>query len=190
MSPAAFLSGGEIMTTKKSRQKVTLLPGQRAVLVEKLFGQFVSENLIVRENPREITHYHSYGRLSTFFRALTEGALMGTRCSNSECRHTGIWLPPRVYCPDCWKRMYWIVIDTSDVKVYTHSMTNFPGAGFMLTTPCPLISVVIPEVCTKFMSYLSEFAPGEPYVGMPVKPVFRTKKPTYTILDVSWVPRD
>ena len=82
------------------------------------------------------------------------------------------------------------VMNVDKATVYTHSMTNLPGAGFMLSTPCPLISVEIPGVCTKFMSYLSEFGEGEPYIGMPVKPVFRTDRPTYTVLDVSWVPGD
>lgn len=86
--------------------------------------------------------------------------------------------------------MKWIEIDTAGAKVYTHSVTNFPGAGFKMTAPCPLISIEIPGVCTKFMSYLMEFGEGEPYVEMKIRPVFRTDAPTYTILDVGWVPYD
>jgi len=174
----------------KTRQKVEMLPGHEAVLVEKLFGQEVPDRLIVRENPRTITHRHTYGGLSFFFDWLVSGKLIGTRCKSPCCQQTGIWLPPRVHCPDCWEKMEWVEIDTSEAKVYTHSTINLPGAGFMLTTPCPLISVEIPGVCTKFMSYLSEFAEGEPYIGMPVKPVFWTGDPTFSILDISWVPRD
>jgi uncharacterized OB-fold protein len=84
--------------------------------------------------------------------------------------------------------MSWKKVNTMGARVYTHSTINLPGAGFMMTTPCPLISIEIPGVCTKFMSYLSEFGKGEPYIRMPVKPVFRTENPTYTILDISWVP--
>ncbi len=173
---------------KKERQKVTLSPDIHTVLVKKLFKQDVPEGVIVRENPRTITHYHSYGGLSEFFQGLTEGRLMGTVCPDELCKQTGIWLPPRVHCPDCWERMRWINIEISGAKVYTHSVTNYPGAGFKASVPCPLISVEIPDVCTKFMSYLSEFGEGEPYIGMPIRPVFNTEHPTYTILDKSWVP--
>ena len=174
----------------KARTKVELLPEITTKLVEKNFGQVISPHVIVRENPRTIVHRHSYGGISRFFKDLTRGILWGTVCPNGLCRCEGVWLPPRVHCPDCWERMTWIEVDATDAKVYTHSITNLPGAGFMMTVPCPLISLEIPGVCTKFMSYLSEFGEGEPYIGMPVKPVFRTKDPTFTILDISWVPRD
>ncbi|OGZ05589.1 MAG: hypothetical protein A3C13_00165 [Candidatus Lloydbacteria bacterium RIFCSPHIGHO2_02_FULL_50_11] len=174
----------------KPRQQVKFLPGHKVVLVEKLFGQEVPHGIIVRENPSTVVHRHTYGGLSFFFQSLTEGKLYGKRCLSGSCMHTGIWLPPRVHCPDCWEEMVWTEIDSSAAKVYSHSMTNLPGAGFLLSTPCPLISLEIPSVGTRFMGYLSKFGDGEPYIGMPVRPVFRTRKPTYTILDISWVPRD
>ena len=93
-------------------------------------------------------------------------------------------------CPDCWDQMEWLEIDAKGATVYSYSVTNYPGAGFKGTVPCPLISVEIPGVCTKMMSYLLEFGEGEPYIGMPVKPIFRTERPTRTILDLSWVPID
>lgn len=175
----------------KPRQKVKLLPGQKTVLVKEFFKQAVPYDIIVRENPRTIVHRHTYGGLSRFFLELAKGRLFGKVCIERSCRHTGIWLPPRVHCPDCWEEMSWVeIVEAKKAKVYTHSMTNLPGAGFMASTPCPLSSIEIPGVCTKFMSYLSKFGEDEPYIGMPVKPVFRTRRPTYTILDVSWVPKE
>lgn len=175
-------------TQKKKRQSVLITKKSAGQLITELFRHNVPEGIIVRKNPRKITHYHSYGSLSRFFRALTKGELLGTRCIH--CPQTEIWLPPRIHCPDCWNKMVWILINPYGAKVYSHSVTNLPGAGFKGTVPCPLISVEIPGVCTKPMSYLSKFGDREPYIGMPVRPVFRTKKPTYTILDVSWVPID
>ena len=174
----------------KQRQKVELTTKSAPVLMEKLFGKDVPAECIVRENPRTIVHRHTYGGLSPFFKGLGRHDLGGTRCKSKSCKHTGIWLPPRVHCPDCWEKMEWVFVDTSEARVYTHSTINLPGEGFMLSTPCPLISVEIPGVCTNFMSYLSEFGEDEPYIGMPVKPVFRWKARTFTILDISWVPRD
>ena len=158
----------------------------KTVLVKSLFKQHIPPGVIVRENPRAITHYHSYGGLSKFFEGLAKGVLYGTVCD--ACGTTGIWLPPRVHCPDCWELMHWVEVDTHGAAVYTYSTTNYPGAGFKASVPCPLISVDVPGVCTKLMSYLSKFGAGEPFIGMRIRPVFRMKHPTYTILDVSWVP--
>ncbi|MDP3963988.1 MAG: hypothetical protein Q8Q39_05865 [bacterium] len=174
---------------EKTRTKVVLLQGQKVELVRRLFKEDVPEGVIVRPNPRVITHYHTYGGISRFFEGLAQGKLMGTYCSTINCEHR-IWLPPRAHCPDCWEPMHWVEIPAAGAKVYTHSTTNYPGEGFELSVPCPLISVEIPGVCTKFMSYLSEFGEGEPYIGMPIKPAFRTENPTYSILDVSWVPAE
>lgn len=171
----------------KQRQKVTLSPNIKTVLVSSLFHQDVPDDIMVRKNPRLITHDHSYGGISNFFRSLSRGVLLGTKCPS--CKDAGIWLPPRVHCPDCWSKMVWVDVDASNAAVYSHSMTNYPGAGFKASVPCPLISVEIPGVCTKPMSYLSEFGEGEPYIGMPIRPVFNPS-PTYTILDLSWVSKD
>ncbi len=183
-----LLSLKETGKMSKTRQKVALLPDIQVKLASQLFKVNIPEGIIVRENPKMITHYHTYGGLSDFYKELTHGKLMGTRCST--CDKTKIWLPPRVHCPDCWEKMRWVELGTNNVSVYTCSTTNLPGAGFKATFPCPLISVDIPEVWTKFMSYLSEFGEGEPYIGMPVRPVFNTEHPTYSILDISWVPVD
>ncbi|OGG45379.1 hypothetical protein A2673_01145 [Candidatus Kaiserbacteria bacterium RIFCSPHIGHO2_01_FULL_50_13] len=172
------------------RQEVKMLQGLETILLKENFGEAIPEEYIVRENPRTIVHRHTYGGLSRFFGGLAESVLWGTVCLNQNCKWSDIWLPPRVHCPDCWEAMEWVPIDARGAKVYTHSTINLPGAGFMLTTPCPLISVEIRGVCTKFMSYLSKFGENEPYIGMPVKPVFQKDNPTYTILDISWVPKN
>lgn len=173
----------------KNRQSVTIDQAHSTGLIKELFRQKIPDDIIVRNNPRTINHYHSYGGVSFFFESLSRGRLFGTKCFN--CKDAKIWLPPRVHCPDCWSRIYlWFEIDTTKAKVYTYSLTNYPGAGFKASVPCPLISVEIPGVCTKLMSYLSEFGEGEPYIGMPIRPVFNTGNPSYTILDLSWISRD
>ena len=172
----------------KERRKVVIPPEAEGRLVKELFKRQVPDDVWVVKNPKEIVHNHSYGGLTPFFEGLTQGKILGTFCPN--CWNGCIWLPPRVDCPDCWEKMEWIEIDPEGAAVYSHSVTNYPGAGFKGTVPCPLISVEIPGVCTKMMSYLSEFADDEPYIGMPIKPVFRTERPTLTILDLSWVPID
>lgn len=174
--------------TGKRRKKAIITDANSEVLIKELFRQSVPEGILVRANPRAITHYHSYGGLSQFFLGLAEGKLMGTQCL--KCGQIPVWIPPRVHCPDCWAEMSWVVVQPYGAKVYSHSITNLPGAGFKGSVPCPLISVEIPGVCTKPMGYLLKFSKGEPYIGMPVKPYFRKKNPTYTILDLAWVPID
>lgn len=178
------------MKKNKKRQKIIISDKQAVKFAQEWFKQKIPPELLVKFNRKEIVHAHSYGGLSKFFLWLQKNALMGTKCWNCGGVDGNIWLPPRMDCPDCWGKMIWLTVNPEGAKVYTHSMTNYPGAGFKGSVPCPLISVEIPGVCTKIMSYLSEFGEGEPYIGMPVKPIFRIKNPTYTILDLSWVPVD
>ncbi|KKL81272.1 hypothetical protein LCGC14_1996410 [marine sediment metagenome] len=146
--------------------------------------ELFSESPLVIKNPKNYYHIHTYGGLSPFFKGLTEGKLLGTRCTNGQCEEDRIWLPPRVHCPDCFEPSEWVEAPTEG-KIYTHSTVLYPGSGFRLSSPCPLISIEIPGVCTKLLSYLKE---GEARIGLPVKAVFNTEDPTYTILDLAWVP--
>ena len=59
------------------------------------------------------------------------------------------------------------------------------GAFNMLDKPIRFINIEFDGVATILMSYLSA---GEPEIGMKVVPIFRTSGPTFTILDLSWVP--
>ena len=170
----------------KERQKVVITAEEGALMAEVLKTTVPPETWVLRDE-RTVIHFHSYGGISRFFDGLAMGALLGTRCTRCNGE---IWLPPRVHCPDCWKEMLWQTVDTRDARVYSFSVTNYPGAGFKGTVPCPLISLVIPGVATNMMSFLSAFGDGEPFIGMPVQPVFRREKPTRTILDLSWIPRD
>src|SRR3989344_3439346 len=96
----------------KKRQSVVISKNAIGILIKELFRQKVPSEIIVRENPRDIVHYHSYGGLSRFYEALTKRNLLGSACVN--CKKIGIWLPPRVHCPDCWLEMIWRDIDPSE----------------------------------------------------------------------------
>jgi len=152
-------------------------------LLQKGLDTFSTSPMVVK-NEKCYFHIHTYGALSAFFIGLTKGQLLGTRCVDPDCEESRIWLPPRVHCPDCFAPMQWTEAPQVG-RVYTHSTVLYPGSGFRLSTPCPLISVEIDGVCTKVMSYLKQ---GEPTIGLPVKAVFNVEQPTYTILDLGWVP--
>lgn len=140
-------------------------------------------------NPRDMTHIHAYGGEAVFFESLSKGRLMASRCDNPECEtHGSIYMPFRIHCPDCLMRN--TQVDITDkakkaAKVHTFMITERTGAFNTLPKPIKFVNVEFEEVVTILMGSLSV---GEPKVGMRVVPIFNTKSPTYTILDLSWVP--
>lgn len=145
-----------------------------------------TEPATVIEWPRSLTHIHSYGMLSPFFKGLREGKLMATRCPNGGCLEKGLWNPPRAHCPDCHTEMVWETLANPVIgTIHTFTEVVYAGTGIELSTPYWQIDVEIPGLATIPKSYLLR---GEPFIGMNVKAEFRTDKPTNTILDYYWVP--
>jgi uncharacterized OB-fold protein len=139
----------------------------------------------------EGTHYHTYGMLTPYFKALTEGRLLATRCVNPRCpisKGAGeLWLPPRADCPDCHQPMIWDEIRTPEGYVYTYTYVERGGTG--LEVPCPYyqIDVKIDGVCTIVKSYLAG-ATRRIRIGDRVRAGFRTgAAATNTCLDLYWV---
>jgi hypothetical protein len=69
--------------------------------------------------------------------------------------------------------------------IHTFMVCERSGAFNTLEKPIKFINVEFEGVATILMGYLSI---GEPKIGMRVTPIFKTVNPTYTILDLSWVP--
>lgn len=141
-------------------------------------------------NPRDLTHIHAYGGEAPFFESLKDGKLLATRCDNQECpAHGSIYVPFRIFCMDCLGDN--TIVDITDLarttsKVHTFMITERTGAFNTLPKPIRFINIQFDGVCTILMGYLSV---GEPEIGMRVVPIFKTKNPTFTILDLSWVPK-
>jgi uncharacterized OB-fold protein len=141
-------------------------------------------------NPKNLIHMHSYGGEAIFFESLSRGKLLATRCDNPDCveGHGSIFQPFRIHCPDCLAKT--TVIDMTELarttsRVHTFMITERTGAFNTLPLPVKFINVEFDGVCTILMGYLCM---GEPAMGMRVVPIFNTKAPTYTILDLWWVP--
>ncbi|OHD66928.1 MAG: hypothetical protein A2176_14940 [Spirochaetes bacterium RBG_13_51_14] len=145
--------------------------------------------LIGITNPRTLTHMHSYGGEAPFFEALSQGKLLATRCDNPQCVHHGsVYQPFRIHCPDCLVKN--TVIDMTDIakktsRIHTFMVCERSGAFSLLDTPIKFINVEFDGVCTILMSYL---AVGDPAIGMRVRPIFKKQDPTFTILDLAFVP--
>ncbi|MFC1782495.1 Zn-ribbon domain-containing OB-fold protein [Planctomycetota bacterium] len=140
-------------------------------------------------NPRDMTYMHAYGGEAPFFESLSQGKLLGTRCDNPDCEYKGtIYQPFRIHCMDCLGRN--TIIDMTDTAkknavVHTFMVCERSGAFSLLDKPIKFINVEFENVETILMSYLSI---GDPQIGMRVVPIFKKRSPTYTILDLSWVP--
>jgi uncharacterized OB-fold protein len=147
-------------------------------------AELISEDPMVVKNQKFWFHMHTYGGWGKFFKGLQQGKLLGTRCTNPDCREHRIFVPPRTDCVDCWRRTEWVEAPTHGT-IYTFSEITYPGELFRAEAPVHLISVELEGVCTKLMSYMWE---STPEFGLPVKAKFHTDNPTNTILDLCWVP--
>jgi uncharacterized OB-fold protein len=140
-------------------------------------------------NPRQMVYIHSYGGEAPFFESLARGRLLATRCDNPGCELQGtVYQPFRIHCIDCLGRN--TVFDMTELaqetaRIHTFMVCERAGAFNVLQKPIKFINIEFDGVATILMSYLSL---GEPAIGMRVVPIFRTVDPTYTIIDLSWVP--
>jgi len=169
----------------------------------RLKGDFhrISQNMPIRDadkdwklvgitNPRDMTYIHSYGGEAIFFESLSKGKLLATQCVNPKCESKGtIYQPFRIFCMDCLRRNK--IIDMTKLaretaRIHTFMVCERSGAFNLLDKPIKFINVEFKGVSTILMSYLSV---GEPEIGMRVVPIFKKIDPTYTIVDLSWVPK-
>lgn len=140
-------------------------------------------------NPRDMTYIHSYGGEAIFFESLSKGQLLATRCDHPDCDAKGtIYIPFRIHCPDCLGKN--TIVDLTDTakktaRVHTFMECARSGAFNILDKPIKFINIEFDGVATILMSYLSL---GDPKIDMKVIPIFKTSGPTFTILDLSWVP--
>jgi uncharacterized OB-fold protein len=135
------------------------------------------------------THYHTYGMLTPYFRGLTAGKLLATRCVNPACpvsKGTGeLWLPPRADCPDCHQPMDWSEVERPRGYIYAFTQVVRGGTGLEIECPYYQIDVRIDGVCTIAKSYLVDRRPIA--IGDRVRARFRTgADATHTCLDLYW----
>ncbi len=132
----------------------------------------------------EIDYIHSYAEDSPFFLGLSQGKLMGSRCTR--CRHSFATL--RAYCMQCGAPTQWIELPHHG-RVHTWTTCHFGGEEFLKETPFNLVLVEFDRVDTLFLSRLVGATEEQIYVGMRINARFRRKsqfKPT----DVYFVPAE
>lgn len=144
-------------------------------------------------NPRNMVYTHSYGGEAPFFAGITKGRIIATRCDNKSCKdgYQSVFMPFRIHCPDCLERATEVDITelvNKTARVHTFMVCERSGAFNTLEKPIRFVNVEFEGVTTILMSYL--LGKGEPKIGMKVRPIFRTKNPTYTITDLAFVPAE
>ena len=137
----------------------------------------------------EGTHYHTYGQLTPYFKGLTEGKLLGTKCVSKRCpiyKGKGeLWIPPRADCPDCHQPMVWEEVKNPRGYIYTYTYVERGGTGLEIECPYYQIDVKVEGVCTIVKSYLIDRKSIK--IGDKVKACFRTgSEATHTCLDLYW----
>ena len=135
----------------------------------------------------EGTHYHTYGQLTPYFKGLTEGRLLATRCTNPRCpiaKGKGdLWLPPRADCPDCHQPMVWEEIRDPHGYIYAYTYVERGGTGLEIECPYYQIDVKMEGVGTIVKSYLLDRRPIR--IGDKVRARFLTgENATHTCLDL------
>ncbi len=133
------------------------------------------------------THFHTYGLLTPYFRGLTEGRLMATRCANGACPigkgRGDLWIPPRADCPDCHQPMVWEEVADTRGYIYTYTYVERGGTGLEIECPYYQVDVKIDGVGTIVKSYLLDRTPIR--IGDKVRAGFRTGvEATHTSLDL------
>ena len=146
----------------------------------------------ILHNPRfgeEGMHYHTYGQLTPFFQGLTEGKLLGTKCTNLKCpiSHGAgeLWIPPRADCPDCHQPMVWGQVKSPRGYIYSYTYVERGGTGLEIECPYYQIDVKVDGVCSIIKSYLLDRKPIK--IGDKVQAGFHTgTQSTHTCLDLYW----
>lgn len=134
-------------------------------------------------------HLHTYGLLTPYFKGLTEGKLLGTKCVDPGCpisKGKGeLWIPPRADCPDCHQPMVWEKVPDPRGYIFTYTYVERGGTGLEIECPYYQIDVKMGGICTIVKGYLVDRKPIK--IGDKVKASFRTgADATNTCLDIYW----
>lgn len=145
---------------------------------EKPFGV---EPLIIHDH-YEIDYRHSYAQDSPFFVGLSQGILLGSRCT--ACQY--MYATPRSHCMECGAPTAWEQLPHTG-RIHTFTVCHYGGESFLKETPFLLVLVEFDQVNTLFLSRLKGMAPEKVHIGLPIRPQFSTT-PNFKVTDVWFEP--
>lgn len=126
----------------------------------------------------EIDYRHSYAEDSPFFVGLSQGRILGSRCT--ACGYT--YATPRSHCMACEAPTAWHELPQIG-RIHTYTTCHYGGEAFLKETPFTLILVEFDGADTLFLSRLKGLAPDAVRIGLPVRACF-AKTPTFKVTDV------
>ena len=138
---------------------------------------------LIIEDHYEIDYRHSYAQDSPFFVGLSQGKLLGSRCTACAT----IFATPRGHCMECGGPTAWQEMPLTG-RIHTFTTCYYGGEQFLDETPFTLILVEFDEVHTLFLSRLRGADPRTVRIGQPVVAHF-AKTPTFKVTDV-WFERE
>jgi uncharacterized OB-fold protein len=139
------------------------------------------ESLII-DSPYSIRYIHSYAEDSPFFLGLSEGKLLGSKCTG--CGF--VYATPRGHCMECGEPTEWKPLPKNG-KVHSWTTCQFGSEAFLKDTPYNLCLVEFEGAGSLLLARLKDCVQDEIWVGMPVVARF-DPKPKYSITDVWFVP--
>jgi len=150
------------------------------------------EYLTQNEQPRTVygnwgVHYrYTYGVAGErFFRELKDrGHLVASVCP--KCRRQ--FLPPSLYCEDCFVEMTEYVPVEGHGTVYSFTVLRESLDETPLATPIVAALVQFDGVAGGLLAPLQGVSPDKVEIGMKVRAAIRAEKATASIADLSWVP--
>ncbi len=141
------------------------------------------ESLIIRY-PYSIEYIHSYAEDSPFFLGLSEGRLMGSRCTKAGCKF--VYATPRGHCMVCGSPTEWVPLPLKG-RIHSWTTCHFGSEAFLKETPYNLCLVEFEGAGSLLLARLKDCVESDLYVGMPIEARF-SPKPVYSITDVWFVP--
>ena len=139
--------------------------------------------LIIQDH-YEIDYRHSYAQDSPFFVGLSQGMLLGSRCTGCGYRYA----TPRSHCMECGATTTWEALPPTG-RIHTFTVCYYGGESFLKETPFLFVLVEFDQVNTLFLSRLKGMAPEEVQIGLPIQPRFSTT-PNFKVTDVWFEPVD
>jgi hypothetical protein len=121
-----------------------------------------------------LEYIYTYGRAGeAYFRNLMDkGTFLGARCG--KCHIT--YVPPRIYCEQCFARLEESYVDVGDhgiVQTFTVLYKNLDGSK--KEKPLAMAMVEIEGTDGGVVHCLGEVEPEEVYIGMEVEAVLKPK---------------
>jgi len=107
-----------------------------------------------------------------FFREIKDnGRFLGTRCP--ECGLT--YVPPRLYCEQCFAHLEeWVEVPSTG-RVHTFTVVHFDLDGNPLPDPRVIAFIRLDSTDGGLVHYLGEVEPDQVCIGMCVEAVFKEK---------------